>query len=94
MGQVFITKKQLINLFETGAANAAMDLDIYVQPVYHNSSNGNDDLIESCENIESQINELKSSLVTGKKLSQAQKNLLFKIDDLTKKLNISSQNLK
>lgn len=94
MGQVFITKKQLINLFETGAANAAMDLDIYVQPVYHNSSNGNDDLIESCENIESQINELKSSLVTGNKLSQAQKNLLFKIDDLTKKLNISSQNLK
>jgi len=94
MGQVFITKKQLINLFETGAANAAMDLDIYVQPVYHNSSNGNDDLIESCENIESQINELKSSLVTGKKLSQEQKNLLFKIDDMTKKLNISSQNLK
>lgn len=93
MGQVFITKKQLMNLFETGSNSAAMDLDIYVQPVYHDSSNGNDDLIDSCENIQYLIRELKSSLETGKKLSQEQKNLLYRIDDLTKKLSESSQNL-
>ena len=86
MGQVFITKKQLINLFETGAANAAMDLDIYVQPVSHDTSNGNNDVVEILEKLSDEIEEINNMLKNGKKPNQSQKNEIFKVFDSFNKI--------
>ena len=94
MAQVFITKKQLEHLFETGSNSAAMDLDRYVQPVSHDTSNGNDDLIDVCDGIEDMIKELRSSLNTGLKLKQSDKNVLFKLNDMTSSLLFSSTEMK
>ena len=81
MSQILITEKQFKRLFETGSNSAAMDLDIYVQPVSHDTSTGNNDLIEVLEDIKSMCNELSNSLESGKKLKQNQKTQIFKLYD-------------
>ena len=81
MGQILITENQFKRLFETGSNSAAMDLDIYVQPVSHDTSTGNNDLIEVLEDIKSMCNELSNSLESGKKLKQNQKTQIFKLYD-------------
>ena len=94
MGQVFITKKQLKHLFETGSNSAAMDLDIYVQPVSHDTSNGNNDLVDVLEEIINSTKEIKNMLETGKKLNSNQKNQIFKVFDVYKNLYNSIKNSK
>jgi hypothetical protein len=83
MKRYIIKESQITRLFETGSNSAAMDLDIYVQPVQHDSSNGNENIIESIKQTISRLEEIMNQLKTGKKLSSEEKNLYFKIlDDL------------
>lgn len=83
--QIIITEKQFRRLYETGSNSAAMDLDIYVQPVSHDTSTGNNDLIDALEDIESMYKELKNELESGKKIKQNEKNNIFKlVDDFNK----------
>lgn len=81
MAKLIVTESQYRRLFETGSNSAAMDLDIYVQPVYHDTSTGNNDLIEVFEEIVSMSNEMKNELEVGKKLKQSEKNSIFKLYD-------------
>ena len=94
MTQVFITKRELQHLFETGSNSAAMDLDIYVQPVSHDTNNGNLDLVDSLGEITDMSEELKYMLETGKKISQKQKNAIFSLFDDFSNLYNSIKNSK
>jgi hypothetical protein len=80
MKKILITKEQYQRIFETGAANAAMDLDIYVQPVHYETSTGN-------ENIEvGKLKELNSLFNVGKKIKSTTKNKIFKVVDQLNKV--------
>ena len=83
MPKVIITESQFKKLYETGAANAAMDLDIYVQPVHHDTSHGNENLQDTLEDMKAKLIELISMFKTGKKIKSEQKGQIFKfLDDL------------
>ena len=81
MRKILITKEQYQRLFETGAANAAMDLDIYVQPVHYDTSTGNENLEDSIEEIVGKLKELNSLFNVGKKVKSSTKNKIFKVVD-------------
>ncbi len=86
MSKIILTETQYKKLMETGAANAAMDLDIYVQPVERDTSHGNENVIDSIDNIISKLSELKNMFNVGKKVPLTMKNTVFTLDDEVKKI--------
>jgi hypothetical protein len=83
MNNFIIKESQLKFLIETGSNSAAMDLDIYVQPVEHDTSNGNENIIDSIEETISYLNQLSYQLKNGQEMSEEQKSKFFGIlDDL------------
>jgi hypothetical protein len=82
MKRYIIKESQINRLIETGSNSVAMDLDIYVQPVQHDSSNGNENIIDSIKQATTRLEEVMNQLKAGKKLSSEEKNLYFKILDL------------
>lgn len=83
MKTIVITEKQYKRLVETGSNSAAMDLDIYVQPVQYDTSTGNENLEDSIEDIIGKLKELNSLFKVGKKIKYDTKNEVFKVvDDL------------
>lgn len=81
MNKILITEKQYKRLLETGSNSAAMDLDIYVQPVHYDTSNGNENLEDSLEEIMDKLKELNSLFKVGKKINQDTKNKIFSVVD-------------
>lgn len=63
MALIKITEGQLSKLLET-----AMDLDIYVQPIEHPSSNGNEGVESSISDSIDKLKELLVLFKTGKKI--------------------------
>lgn len=90
MSEFILKKSQLKRLVETGSNSAAMDLDIYVQPVYHDTSNGNENIEDTIENIVDRLNELKYMFKTGKKIPSELRSQFFEISDKLNSLYISS----
>lgn len=86
MSKIIITERQYKRLVETGAANAAMDLDIYVQPVERDTSHGNEGLIDSIDDMVSILEELKNDFKTGKKIKSSMKNHIFSTNDMLRKI--------
>jgi hypothetical protein len=86
MKKILITKEQYQRIFETGAANAAMDLDIYVQPVHYETSTGNENIEDSIEEIVGKLKELNSLFNVGKKIKSTTKNKIFKVVDQLNKV--------
>lgn len=83
MKKILITKEQYQRIFETGSNSAAMDLDIYVQPVNYDTSNGNENLEDSVDDIINKLKELNSLFTSGKKIKTSTKNKIFGVvDDL------------
>lgn len=91
MKKILITEKQLKKLVETGSNSAAMDLDIYVQPVTYDTSNGNEDEENAVEQIIDKLQELLSMFKSGKKVNSQQKNEIFKELD---SINSNFENIK
>lgn len=81
MRTIVITEKQYKRLVETGSNSAAMDLDIYVQPVEYDTSNGNQNLEDSMEDVIGKLKELNSLFKFGKKIDQATKSEVFGVVD-------------
>lgn len=81
MRTVVITEKQYKRLVETGSNSAAMDLDIYVQPVEYDTSNGNQNLEDSMEDVIGKLKELNSLFKFGKKIDQGTKSEVFAVVD-------------
>lgn len=94
MREIIISELQYKMLIETGAANAAMDLDIYVQQMETDTGNGNENLDDSFFDMISKLKELKNSFQAGKKVQTPIKNEIFIIHDKINKIHelISSQN--
>lgn len=86
MKKILITKEQYNRLFETGSNSAAMDLDIYVQPVDYTTDNGNLSVEDSIEDSIEKLKELNSLFKGGKKTKSSTKNNLFKILDRVNKV--------
>lgn len=83
MYKVIITESQYKRLFETGSNSAAMDLDIYTQPMQIDTDNGNVDVVDATEDIIDNLEELVAMFKSGKKTSSETKNKLYKaLDDL------------
>lgn len=81
MRTILITEKQYQKLLETGSNSAAMDLDIYVQPVSYDTSTGNENLEDSLDEIMDKLKELNSLFKVGKKIKQDTKNRIFSVVD-------------
>ena len=81
MAKYIISESQYQKILETGAANAAMDLDIYIQQIDRDTSHGNENVIDSIDNMNSKLEELKSMFSGGKKVPLELKNKIFKLDD-------------
>lgn len=84
MKKIIVTENQFKRIFETGAANAAMDLDIYVQPVNYDTSDGNENLNNSLDEVISNLKELKNLFSVGKKIKSDIKNEIFRLVDNSK----------
>lgn len=78
MGKIIISEKQLRKLLENGSNSVAMDLDIYTQPMVHDTDNGNLEEEGAVEEIISKLQELLSMFKTGKKVSSDQRVKIFK----------------
>jgi hypothetical protein len=65
--KVIISESQYKKLVETGSNSAAMDLDIYVQPMDTDTDNGNIDVIDASEEVIDKLEELISMFKGGKK---------------------------
>ena len=72
MAIMIISEKQLFKLQET-----AMDLDIYVQPVSHSASNGNEDLEDTIDDTIQKLQELQSMFKTGRHISSETESVFF-----------------
>lgn len=81
MSKIILTESQLKRLIETGSNSAAMDLDIYTQPIQVDTDNGNGDVEDTIDDIISKLQELSSMFKTGKKTHPELKNRLFGILD-------------
>lgn len=81
MKTILITEKQYKRLLETGSNSAAMDLDIYVQPVQYDTSTGNENVEDSLDEIMGKLKELNSLFKVGKKVKQDTKNKIFSVVD-------------
>lgn len=86
MSKIIITERQYKRLVETGAANAAMDLDIYVQQIDRDTSHGNENVIDSIDDMVSMLEELKNDFKTGKKIESQIKNHIFSTNDMLRKI--------
>lgn len=83
MIKVIITESQYKRILETGSNSAAMDLDIYTQPMQTDTDNGNLDVIDATEDIINNLEELVAMFKTGKKPSEQSKSKIYKaLDDL------------
>ena len=81
MSKIILRSSQLKKLMET-----AMDLDIYVQPIDHPTSSGNEPIISSIESTIGHLKELLSSFKTGKKLYPTTETKIHKILDIIKSI--------
>ena len=81
MRTILITEKQYRRLLETGSNSAAMDLDIYVQPVHYDTSAGNENLEDSLDEIMNKLKEQNYLFKVGKKIKQDTKNKIFSVVD-------------
>ena len=86
MSKYIIKESQYQKILETGAANAAMDLDIYVQQIDRDTSHGNENVIDSIDEIVSMLSELKNDFKTGKKIKSSLKNHIFSTNDQVRKI--------
>ena len=85
MAKYILTESQLKKLQEQGGNAVAMDLDIYSQPMKVDTSNGNEDVEETVEDIMSKLQELLAMFKTGKKLHPELQGRLDKnLDDINK----------
>jgi hypothetical protein len=83
MAKLIITESQYRRLFETGSNSAAMDLDIYTQPMQTDTDNGNLDVIDATEDIIDNLEELVAMFKSGKKTSPQLKSKIYKsLDDI------------
>ena len=91
MRTILITEKQYRRLLETGSNSAAMDLDIYTQPMATHTDNGNLDAEDAVDDIISKMEELKSMLKSGKQVHPELKNRIF---DGLDRINAAFSNIK
>jgi len=92
MSKIIVKESQFKRLLETGSNSAAMDLDIYVQPVEHDTSNGNESIEETIDDIVGKLNEINFGLKSGKKLSPELKSGFYGIlDELNKLFELSTK---
>jgi len=82
MSKYIISESQYQKLIETGSNSAAMDLDIYVQPVHFDTNTGNEDLVDSIDTIIDKLEEISFSLRVGKKIAPEMKDKIYQISDL------------
>lgn len=75
--KVILSQSQYQRLLETGSNSAAMDLDIYVQPMQTDTDNGNLDVIDASEEVIDNLEELISMFKGGKKTRPEEKNKIF-----------------
>jgi hypothetical protein len=78
MMKVIISESQYKKLVETGSNSAAMDLDIYVQPMNTDTDNGNIDVIDASEEVIDKLEELISMFKGGKKTKPQLKSKIYK----------------
>jgi len=81
MSKYIIFESQYQKLLETGSNSAAMDLDIYVQPIHFDTNTGNEDLVDSIDTIIDKLEEISSSLRVGKKIAPEMKDKIYQISD-------------
>lgn len=83
MGKFIISETQLKKIFEYESNGVAMDLDIYSQPMTHDTDNGNLDEEEAVQEVIDKLQELLSMFKSGKKINSNQRNKIFKhLDDV------------
>lgn len=86
MSRIVILESQYKRIFETGSNSAAMDLDIYVQPVDRDTDNGNENVIESIDDMCLKMKEIENMFEQGKKIPQEIKFEIFKLQDSFNKI--------
>lgn len=84
MSKIIIKQSQFNRLIETGSNSAAMDLDIYVQPVIHDTNNGNQNVKDTIKETVKLLEEILYMIESGKKISSDNKNNLYQILDQIK----------
>lgn len=86
MSKIIITETQYRRLIETGSNSAAMDLDIYSQPMAVDTNNGNEEIDDSLYDMISKMKELKNMFESGKKVPIELENEIFSIHDKFKEV--------
>lgn len=86
MSKIIISESQYRRLIETGSNSAAMDLDIYTQPMAVDTSNGNEEVDNSLYDMISKMKELKNMFESGKKVPTELENEIFSLHDKFKKV--------
>lgn len=85
MAKYIINENQYNKLLEQSSNSAAMDLDIYSQPMTTAADNGNTDVQDAVEDLISKMNELLSMLKTGKQISAESRVQIFhNLDEVNK----------
>jgi dihydroorotase len=94
MSKYILTKLQYQKLVEQASNTAAMDLDIYSQPMTTSSDNGNSDIEDAVNDIISKMDELMSMLKSGKQIHTELKTRIFhNLDEINKTFsNIKYEN--
>lgn len=85
MSKIIITETQLKKLMEqtAGVNSAAMDLDIYSQPMETSAGNPNNEVAESAEQIIDYLQELIAMMKGGKEVSSPLRQSIHKgLDDV------------
>ena len=94
MSKYILTKSQYQKLVEQATNTAAMDLDIYSQPMTTSSDNGNSDIEDAVNDIIPKMDELMSMLKSGKQIHTELKTRIFhNLDEINKTFsNIKYEN--
>ena len=94
MSKYILTKLQYQKLVEQASNTAAIDLDIYSQPMTTSSDNGNSDIEDAVNDIISKMDELMSMLKSGKQIHTELKTRIFhNLDEINKTFsNIKYEN--
>jgi predicted RNA-binding protein Jag len=83
MSRIVITESQLKKLMEQNMNSAAMDLDIYSQPMETSAGNPNEEVAESAQQIIDYLEELISMMKGGKEVSNPLRQSIHKgLDDV------------
>ena len=83
MRKIIITELQLKRMIEQNTNGAAMDLDIYSQPMETSAGNPNEEVAESAEQIIDYLQELISMMKGGKEVSTPLRQRIHKgLDDV------------